>query len=207
METVRTPAVLYNGSVHMNSSVTTIGFDEYEGMNLAISWLQDLEHERIGYLCGQSDNPAGRNRLNAFLLAMSENGLDCSKEYTGMASSSSECLELHFQRLIDLNCTAVICSDDLLAYDVMIHCKQRGLRIPEDISIIGIGDLSQSKKTSPQLSSIRQDRQGLGKAAFLALQGQLSDMHVNKITLHSELIRRGSVGTAPERPANRCFLT
>ena len=202
LEATGTPAVLYNGSVRMNSSVTMIGFDEYEGMNLAVSWLQDLGHERIGYLSGPLDDSADRDRIDAFLLAMRENGLDCSKEYIGTASSSSECLELHFQRLIDLNCAAVICSDDLLAYDVMIYCKQRGLRIPEDISIIGIGDLPQSEKTSPQLSSIRQDKQGLGKAAFLALQGHLSDMRVNKITLHSELIRRGSAGTAPERSAN-----
>jgi LacI family transcriptional regulator len=194
LELSGTPAVLYKSSAPMNSLVTAIGFDEYEGMNLAVSWLQDLGHEKIGYLSGSLDNSVYRERHSAFLLAMRENELDCSKDYTGVDILSPESLELHFQRLVDLNCTALICSDDFLAYDVMTQCKKQGLHIPEDISIIGIGDLPQSESTSPPLSSIRQDRKGLGKIAFLALSGQLSGAHANNITLHSELIRRGSVG-------------
>lgn len=193
----RTPAVLYDCPALMNPVVTSIGIDNDEGMNFAVVWLKELGHRRIGYLGGALGSHVYQVRYDAFFRAMRENGLAVTKEMAGVAFLAADCLKEHFQRLMDLNCTAVICSHDLLAYAVMIHCGECGIRIPEDLSIIGIDDLPLCRHTQPPLSSIRQDRLNLGRSAFYAVSSQLSHVPVSSVTLHAELIRRESADAPP----------
>ena len=130
---------------------------------------------------------------------MKENRLELDKNMTGVAYYASDCLKQRFQRIIDIGCTAVICSHDLLAHTVMIHCAECGVRVPDDLSVIGVDDIPLCQHTSPPLSSIRQNRLDLGRSAFYALSNQLAKIPVSTLTLHAELIRRASVAPPPAR--------
>ena len=193
----RTPAVLYDSPLLMNPLVTSIGIDNYEGMTLAVAWLKGLGHRKIGYLGGALGSHIYQVRYDAFFRAMRESGLEVSDDMAGVAYLAADCLKEHFQRLVDLECTAIICSHDLLAYAVMIHCGECGIRIPEDMSVIGVDDLPLCRHTTPPLSSIRQNRLDLGRSAFYALSSQITQVPVSNVMLHAELIRRESVGTPP----------
>ena len=199
----RTPAVLYDSPVFMNPVVTSISINNFEGMSLAAAWLKSLGHRRIGYLGGALGSYIYQVRYAAFFNAMKENGLELDETMTGVAYYASDCLKQHFQRIIDLGCTAIICSHDLLAHAVMIHCNECGLRVPDDLSVIGVDDIPLCRHTTPPLSSIRQNRLDLGRSAFYALSSQLAKIPVSTLTLHAELIRRASV--AP--PTARQILT
>lgn len=199
MKTCRTPTILFDTRVKGNPHVTYLSIDNDEGMDIAVAQLKALGHQTIGYLGGALGSYVFQTRYKAFLRAVGENQLPADPDLTGYSYHTSECLEKHLPRLLKKGCTAIVCSHDLLAHAVMIHCRELGLRIPEDVSVIGVDDLPLCRYTVPTLSTIRQDREELGKSAFSALVTQLNQVSVSSILLHAELIQRDSMGPAPTK--------
>lgn len=196
-KTCRTPAVLFDNKSQYNPVITQIGIDNDEGLDRAISQLKKLGHEKVGYLSGGLGSFVYQERYMAFFHALRKNNLDDNRNLAGHAYFASDCLSQHFPRLRQLGCTAIVCSHDLLAHALLIHCNEKGIRVPEELSIMGIDDLPLCRFTSPPLASIRQDRTELGKSAFYALSSQVNQIHINTVKLHPELVFRGSVGKAP----------
>lgn len=199
LKTCRTPTVLLDNRTQYNPVVTQIGLDNDESMEIAILRLKELGHTCIGYLSGALGSYVYQERYMAFFHAMRKHKLSDSRALAGHAYYASECIEQHLPRLLDLGCTAIICSHDLLAHALMIHCHEKGIQIPGQLSILGIDDLPLCRFTDPPLSSIRQDRTELGKSAYYALNSQINQIHINVLKLHPELILRRSMGPAPEK--------
>ena len=84
---------------------------------------------------------------------------------------------------------------------LLIHCGEAGIRVPEELSVIGFDDIPLCRYTSPPLSTIRQDRTQLGKSAFHALYSLMGQTPISTLLLHAELIERGSTGRAPKSGA------
>ena len=198
--TSRTPAILYDNQVSGNPNVTSIGVDNIEGINLACQYLRSLGHEKIGYLGSSLIAHVYRQRYDAFTRVMTAQNLRADEGVTGCALQINTVLNEHLPRLLDNGCTAIICSHDILANSVMLHCRDLGLRIPEDISIMGYDDIPLCRYTTPPLTTIRQNRPALGKGAFYALTSQLNNVAVSTHLLHPELILRSSCGPAPKEP-------
>lgn len=192
--TSRTPAVLYDNHVSGNPSVTSIGVDNIEGIDLACQYLRSLGHEKIGYLGSALMAYVYQQRYDSFIRVMTAQNLRADEGVTGYAYQINTVLNEHLPRLLDNGCTAIICSHDILANSVMLHCRDLGLRIPEDISIMGYDDIPLCRYTTPPLTTIRQNRPALGKSAFYALSSQLNGVAVSTHLLHPELICRGSCG-------------
>lgn len=188
----RTPTVLYDNWVPGNPKITYVGADNVEAMGLVVAYLKSLNHTRIGYLSSALGAYVYQQRYQAFSRAMEENGLEFDDSRCGTSYHISECISKHLPRLLDAGCTAIVCSHDYLANNVMIRCTELGLRVPEDISILGFDDVPQSRYTLPPLSTIRQNRVELGKSAYCALSSQLSGVPLSTFLLHVELIQRAS---------------
>ena len=195
-ETCKTPAVLYDNHISVNPRVTHVGVDNAEGMAMAVQHLKALGHTKIGYLSSALQAYVYRQRYSAFFHALRANDLPADESLSGSADFINECLSLHLPRILDAGCTAIVCSHDLLAHSVMVHCVELGLRIPEDISIIGFDDIPLCRYTLPPLSTIRQDRTNIGKSAFFALLNQFNNVYVSSLLLHPELIQRASCAPA-----------
>lgn len=201
-ETCRTPTVLYDNHVSGNPNVTHVGVDNEEGMGLAVQHLKNLGHQKIGYLSSELKAYVYKHRYLAFFQAMKKYGLDADPDLTGAAYHASDCLSQHLPRLLEKGCTAIICSHDMLANSVLVHCTELGLHVPEDISILGFDDIPLCRYTTPPLSTIRQDRTGLGKSAFFALSSHLNKAHLSTFFLHAELIQRSSCAAAPSKKSS-----
>lgn len=191
-ETSKIPAVLYDNHIGSNPRVTHVGVNNTEGMELAVKYLKDLGHRRIGYLSSALQAYVYQQRYYAFFQAMKANGLHMEERLAGNAYFVNECLSQHLPRILDAGCTAIVCSHDILAHSVMVHCGELGYRVPEDISILGFDDIPLCKYTNPALSTIRQNRTNIGKSAFFALLNQINDVHVSSLLLHPELVPRDS---------------
>lgn len=198
-ETCRTPTVLYDNHVHGNANVTYVGVDNAEGMEQAVDYLMSLGHRKIGYLSGGLEAYVYQKRCNAFFHALENNGLPHGEELMGNHYHVTECMERNLPRLLKLGCTAVVCSHDLMARTAIEYCVKSGLRVPEDISIMGFDDGPLCSSTTPPLTSIRQNRTELGKSAFYALNSQMSKVPISTLLLHAELIRRYSCAPAPKK--------
>ena len=193
----RTPTVLYDIHISSNPQVTGIGIDNVEGIGLACTYLRSLGHEKIGYLSGSLMAHVYRQRHDAFVRVMTANGLRADDGVIGSAHQIRDCLGDHLPRLLENGCSAIICSHDLLASSVMNRCRELGLRVPEDISILGFDDLPLCRNTEPPLTTIRQNRPALGKSAFYALSCHLKGVSLSTHLLHAELVCRGSCANAP----------
>ena len=198
-ETCKTPAILYDNHINTNPRVTHVGVDNAEGMELAVQYLKSLGHTKIGYLSSALQAYVYRQRHAAFFRAMEAAGLHMDNSLSGNADFINECLSLHLPRILDAGCTAIVCSHDLLAHSVMVHCSELGLRIPEEISILGFDDIPMCRFTLPPLTTIRQDRTNIGKSAFYAMLNQLNDVHPSSLLLHPELIVRASCTKVAEQ--------
>lgn len=191
-KTCKTPTVLYDNHIRGNPNVAQICVDCFEGLHLAVSHLKELGHSKIGYLSSALQAHVYQQRYHAFFRAMDELGLPGSQSLAGSAYHISDCLTHHLPRLLEAGCTAIVCSHDNLAYSVILHCRELGLRIPEDVSIIGFDDLPLCRYSRPPLTTIRQDRSDLGKSAFSALWALMSGIPLSTMQLHAELIIRNS---------------
>ena len=194
--TCKTPTVLYDNQISGNPMVAQIAVDCFEGMQQTIQHLKELGHRKIGYLSSALQAYVYQQRYHAFFRAMDESGLPGSQSLAGSAYHISEVLTHHLPRLLDEGCTAIVCSHDNLAYSVLLHCRELGLRIPEDISIVGFDDIPLCRYSRPPMTTVRQDRTDLGKCAFSALSALMNGVPISSIFLRPELIRRSSCTTA-----------
>ena len=197
-ETCRTPAVLYDNHVSGNPNVTSMGVDNVEAMKMGVQYLKSLGHRQIGYLSSALDAHIFRQRFHAFFNAMSQCGLQASPEISGNSYHIIDCMTIHLPRLLERGCTAIMCSHDIMAHSAIIHCTERGLRVPEDISILGFDDIPLCRYTTPPLSTICQNRSALGKSAFYAMSSLLNKVAISSLLLHPELMIRSSCGPAAE---------
>jgi len=199
-KTCKTPTVLYDNRINCNPNVTNIGVDSVEGIELAVRYLRSLGHTRIGYLSSILDAYVYQQRYDSFIQVMTGMGLCADDSVMGSTSQVNVCLSQHLPRLLKNGCTAILCSHDMLAHSAMFYCGELGLRVPDDVSILGYDDIPLCRYTTPPLTTVRQNRPALGKSAFYALSSQFNGVPLNTHLLHAELIRRGSCGPVPNQP-------
>lgn len=200
LKTAHTPAVLLDNYIKANPHICYVGIDNAEGMDLAVAHLRSLGHKKIGYLSGALGAYVNQTRYSAFFRALRKNNLPDDRHLAGSDYYFSECLHTHLPALLKQGVTALICSHDLLAHTVMLHCQELGLRIPQDLSIIGFDDLPLCAYTTPPMTTVRQDRTQLGKSGFHALASLLAGVPISTLLLHAQLILRQS--DAPPCPAS-----
>lgn len=104
----------------------------------------------------------------------------------------------HVGNLLSLGITAILCCNDLMASGVIDECRQRGYRVPEDVSVIGFDNLPISAKLTPPLTTIRQDRTELGKCGFYTLNSLINHVPISRTLLRPQLIVRKSTAKAVE---------
>ncbi|MBU3840129.1 MAG: LacI family transcriptional regulator [Candidatus Ruminococcus intestinipullorum] len=187
-----TPTVLYDNYIISNPNIAYVGIDNQEGMELAVSHLKELGHEKIGYLSNELGAHIMQVRHKAFFQAMRKHGLEAESNCAGSSYYITQCIENHLSKFLNMGITAIVCSHDLIANAAMIQCQQLGYHVPDDISIVGFDDLPICAHTSPPMTTIRQDRIQIGKSGYYALQSLMNHVSIGTLLLHAKLIIRES---------------
>lgn len=195
--TTRIPTVLYDNYIKGNPNVASVGCDSQEGFELAVKHLTALGHKKIGLISGSLESYILRARYNAYLNAMDKYGLEINEDYIGLGYYVNDSTRKYIPRLLELGVTAILFSHDIRAISAITECDDRGIRIPEDLSIVGFDDLPMTSLTSPPLTTIRQNQNALGKCGFYALSSLLNNVAIGSILLRASLIVRDSTGPAP----------
>jgi DNA-binding LacI/PurR family transcriptional regulator len=160
---------LGGGSVFPNNSVS---LDQTRGAVLASQHLVDLGHTRIGHIAGPVRRFDAMERLAGWRDTMRASGLDASRVWEGdwSARSGSELAN----QLFDSGATAVFCANDQTALGVMHAAKLRGIRVPQDLSIVGFDDMPEAPYFPTPLTTVRQDHERLGEDSVELLLSHLS---------------------------------
>ena len=135
----------------------------------------------------------------AYLNALDKYGLEINESHIGLGYFVADSTRTYLPRLLKQGVTAILFSHDIRALSAITECRDRGIRVPEDVSIIGFDDLPMTEYTVPSLTTIRQDRTALGKCGFYALSCLLNKVAIGSILLRAPLVVRNSTGPAPEK--------
>ncbi|MEK3854029.1 LacI family DNA-binding transcriptional regulator [Cytobacillus sp. FSL H8-0458] len=171
--------------------------DNIEGGRLAVNYFHSLGHDRIAHISGDPGIDAGAQRIKGFKKAMKELNLPIREEFmvNGGFFSIKEGREA-MNKLLSLEekPTAVFVSGDHMAIGAMEAIKEKGLRVPEDISIIGYDDIEMAAYVSPKLTTVKQDTDRIGEAAGQLLVSQMDQKKklLTKEVIPVELIIRES---------------
>ncbi len=186
------------------ANVPTISVTNRKGVLDAMRYLLVLGHRKIGFITGQMDKASARERLAGYEDALAEAGIarDPSLIVEGNWTQIGglETTRVLLERHPDL--TAIIGSDDLTAFGAMDAIKDAGMRVGEDISVIGFDDIPQAAGVYPPLTTVRQPMNAMGAAAVELLIAMLDERP--PVSLHrefaTELVIRGSTGKPPPHP-------
>lgn len=188
------PTVLLDNYIERNNHVGYVGTDNYEGIDLAVSHLYNLGHKRIAFLNGSKNSMVSEQRHQSFVSSMTKHGLDPDENLIEYGYYVPDCAKDHVPGFLKNGATAIMCASDLIATGVIVELQKRGLKVPEDVSVIGFDDLPIAAQLSPALTTIRQDRTDLGKSAFLLLDGLIHNVTISKLLLRAKFIQRESTG-------------
>lgn len=188
------PTVLLDNNIKKNPAVSYVGTDSFEGIDTAVEHLLSLGHSRIGLINGSRDSFICEQRRQAYIDSMTAHNLPFSESSMPYAYFVPEAARPHVENLISMGITAILCGNDLIASGVISECERLGLRVPEDISVIGFDDIPLSAKLTPPLTTIRQDRLELGKCGFYALNSLINHVSISRTLLRPQLVVRSSTG-------------
>jgi LacI family transcriptional regulator len=173
-----------------------VGATNWQGAYHATEYLLKLGHSRIGFITGSMDLGCAGDRLEGYRSALRTHHTPEAPELIyegtffqpdGFAGASA---------LLDLPNppTAIFASNDVMAMGVMDAVRDRGLRIPDDVSIVGFDDIPQAAMVRPALTTVSQPLEKMGRVATQMLQDLLrdSDKDDGRIELPTELIVRDS---------------
>jgi DNA-binding LacI/PurR family transcriptional regulator len=151
----------------------TAAVDQYAGAMLAMNHLLDLGHRSIAHLAGPLDWFDARAREEAWREALTAAGLPADNLAIGDWTPD---WGYEFGRNHDLrDTTAIFVANDQMALGVLHGLAERGLRVPEDISVVGFDDLPDSRHFLPPLTTVRQDFAALGTLALQSIVSAIDE--------------------------------
>jgi len=152
--------------------------DNRTGSSLAVNHLVDNGHTKIAHIMGDQTTYAGIERATGFRDAMNARGLEVREDYmvSGGYYSQAGGREAMIRLLaLEDKPTAVFAAGDEMAIAAIRVIKESGLRVPEDISVIGFDDIKLAQHIDPPLTTVRQDKELIGQQAAIMLLDKINN--------------------------------
>lgn len=178
--------------------ICTVTSDNIDPSQEVVRYFYELGHRRIAHLAGPRDPVAvaGQERLEGYRLGLERLGLPFDSDLVAEAASWNP--EAGYRAMKELllkknGATALYCAGDILAVGALQACKEAGIRIPEDISVVGFDDNEWASYSHPPLTTFRQNRKAIGIRSAESLLKLLRGKTVEKrILIPVELVKRES---------------
>jgi LacI family transcriptional regulator len=195
------PLVLVD--LQYNIDANYIAIDNRQGAYYATEHLIQLGHRRIGLISGPLVQPVAHLRIAGYKDALEAYGLPIEPQLivTGdFANSGGEAGAVQFLSLDDPP-TAIFACNDQMAFGTVRTLRRRGLRVPDDISVIGFDDIAEASISYPPLTTIRQPLREMGRLAADYICRVIDGVEKGRLqmTLSTELIVRQSTAPLRER--------
>lgn len=202
------PVVLIDPMSPPPRDAASVGVTNWEGGRSAADHLLDLGHTRFGLIGGERNHLYSRARLDGFRSALAARDLVVDETFVGAAGwdrDEARDLAVGFLSHGDRP-TAIFAASDMMAIGVYDAARHLGLRVPDDLSVVGFDDIPEAAWATPQLTTVRQPIQEMGASAFRMLQ-RLADPsgldadpgHGPRIDLATRIVVRGSTSAAGDR--------
>jgi LacI family repressor for deo operon, udp, cdd, tsx, nupC, and nupG len=185
----------------MGRDLPSVRVENARGGALAVAHLAALGHRRIGHVTGPPGNVLTRTRLQGFSEAMAARGLALRPDWVleGDFTMDSGAAAARAWLAMAERPTALFLSSDEMAAGFIGAVQRAGLRVPEDVSVVGFDNIEIAQHLAPGLTTIRQPRTEIGARAAELLLGMIEagSREAPSEVIAVELIDRGSAGPPP----------
>ena len=175
--------------------------DDFSGAEQVVEHLYNLGHRKISYVTTALNHLYAKIRYDGFLAGMEKYGLKFDNTQLGLTDFKTEItndFRKIIAKIINSEVTAVFCSGDPLAVKVLKIAVEDGIKIPEELSIVGFADLDYAQWSVPALTTVRQPFVEMGRVATKILLSEINDKApCRKIKLPIELVVRQSTAKVP----------
>ncbi|MBL9135960.1 MAG: LacI family DNA-binding transcriptional regulator [Verrucomicrobiales bacterium] len=197
LERLRTPVVILGPAPEFCQGFSRVATDELGASRDLTQHLISLGHRRIAFLAGHTVSPSAQARLDGHRRALRDAGIDHDDRLIFQAGTS---IEDGFQAALELvreslGATAIQAVNDLVAIGAVNALVSQGVRVPEDVSVAGFGNILTAEHARVPLTTAREPKFRLGVAAMEIMQRLLAGGPAESRTLRAEVIVRKS--TAP----------
>jgi len=172
-------------------SVPTVTVDSARGIQLAVEHLTGLGHRTIAYLAGISGTHTAQDRREAYLRFAAEASVAPVILDGGVGSTASERAVEQYLGL-DPRPTAVIAANDMLAFGFMSALGAHGIRVPEEVSVVGFDGLALGETFNPALTTVRQPIADMGSIAIELAQRLILGEVEHRVLVPELLVRRST---------------
>ncbi|WP_232789909.1 LacI family DNA-binding transcriptional regulator [Streptomyces jeddahensis] len=203
LRTLGVPLVVIDPAGSAGLEAPTVGATNWAGGMAATDHLLRLGHRRIGMIAGPAGHPCSRARLGGYRAALQGAGVPVDAGLIARGDFRHASGFACCNALLDLRepPTALFAASDPMALGAIEALRRRGLRVPEDISVVGFDDLPEVRWCAPPLTTVRQPLADMGKLAVRTLQrlarAEKPDSH--RVELATELVVRASTATPTTR--------
>lgn len=200
---LKLPIVLVNGAL-AGLEAPSVSTDDVAAVELAVQHLEHMGHRRVGCALGQMRYLPAQRKRQAFIDALTRRGMvpegldaaDLVESTTYSVQGGQQAAE----RLLDRGVSGIVCGSDVMALGVIRAARTRGLRVPEDLSVVGSDDSQMMEFADPPLTTVRQPAEALAQAASQEIAEQIagSAPRAGEVLYRPELVVRGSTAGAPD---------
>lgn len=192
------PIVLVNG-YNEEIDAPFVSTDDAAAIDASVDHLVALGHRRIGLAIGPDRFVPTRRKVAAFAAALVRHGLDDGEVHVSSSLYTAEGGQAAATDLLDSQHTAIICGSDLMAFGAVRAARSNGLRVPEDVSVVGYDDSLLVAFADPPLTTVRQPVDAICRAAVDALLAEMRGEKPSRVEqlFAPELVVRGSTARGP----------
>jgi LacI family transcriptional regulator len=177
--------------------IPSVGATNFNGGMEATAHLVGLGHRHIGFIEGPPDAMVSLARLHGYRAALSQAGLTSDGEL--MRAAAAFTFDAGFEAALELlrrprRPTAVFASNDAQALGVLEAARTLGLRVPQDVSVVGFDDMPAAQWSAPPLTTVRQPFAEMGRVAMRRLLRRIAGEHLvsPRVELATRLVVRKS---------------
>lgn len=187
--------------IDIELSGTKVSYLMTDNVNLSRKVVEHLylhSVREIGYIGGMRDSMISNLRKKGFIDAMNQFGLDVREEWIQYGDFHEESGYLAMKKILAKKPypEAIFAASDLMALGALRAIKEEGLRVPQDIRLIGCDDIAACRYSEPKLTTVKQDKEKFGKLSAYMLNDLINGKTgLKPVLIDSELIIRESCGT------------
>ncbi len=183
----------------LKNSYDSVIIDNAKASYIAVEHLIELGHRNIGIITGKQDETTGYERLIGYKRALIENNIEIDENLITVGDFKEKSGYNNMKLLLEKNknMTAVFVASSKMTFGAIKAIKEKGLRIPEDIALVGFDVHDPSGLITPSITTILQPEENIGKAAAELMLKRLSEKgekYHQKIVLEPQLLIRDSCG-------------
>ena len=182
------------------TNTTVVSIDYHHGIRQGVQHLAALGHRKIGFVTGPLSLISAQVRVLAFKNAIAECGIELREQWLvqGDHSCAGGMRAMSQILVLSQRPTALMCSNDLTAIGVLHEANHIGIRIPDEMSVIGFDDIQPAQMMIPPLTSIQMSRTALARAAVFGLRDSVEGRQRRRERkIETLLVVRKSTGFPP----------